>query len=405
VSTTPPARGRAVLVAAALGGTLFLATAALPNVGLFDRDQVGDTPLYRSYGDAVLDGRVPYRDLYVEYPPGALPAFVAAAPGGAGYATRFKLLMCVLGIALTSLVALTAEAAGARPARIVGASAFVGLAPAALGPVFLVNYDLWPAFLTAAALALVVRGRGTIGLVVLAGAVAAKVYPLVLLPLALLHLRVRSGTRAAWTSAAAFAAALAAIVLPFFVLAPGAVGFDLSVAARRPLQIESLGSSFLLAAHQLGLYAPRVDSRYNSQNLGGSLPDTLAVASSAALLLTLAAVWIAFARRPNGPERLLVASAAAVTAAVALGKVLSPQFLIWLVPLVALVPARRLPVPHALLAVALALTHVWFPSRYGDVTGLGAIGWVVLARDLVLVALLATLVVSLAANAEARKAA
>jgi hypothetical protein len=33
---------------------LFLATAALPNVGLFDRDQVGDTPLYRSYGDAVL---------------------------------------------------------------------------------------------------------------------------------------------------------------------------------------------------------------------------------------------------------------------------------------------------------------------------------------------------------------
>ena len=81
-------------------------------------------------------------------------------------------------------------------------------------------------------------------------------------------------------------------------------------------------------------------------------------------------------------------SAAALVAFVALGKVLSPQFLIWLVPLVPLVArpcagsARR-----SLLAAALVLTQLWFPSRYWDLAlefdPLAV--WLVLARDLVLV--------------------
>jgi hypothetical protein len=87
-------------------------------------------------------------------------------------------------------------------------------------------------------------------------------------------------------------------------------------------------------------------------------------------------------------------SAAALVAFVALGKVLSPQFLIWLVPLVALVAGVRGLRATALLALAAALTQLWFPYRYWELalefdplaSGL------VLARDLVLVALLVVLV-------------
>jgi L-cystine uptake protein TcyP (sodium:dicarboxylate symporter family) len=87
-------------------------------------------------------------------------------------------------------------------------------------------------------------------------------------------------------------------------------------------------------------------------------------------------------------------SAAALVAFVALGKVLSPQFLIWLVPVVPLVAGLRGLRASALLAGGLVLTQLWFPSRYWDlareldpfVSGL------VLARDVVLVALLITLV-------------
>ena len=83
-----------------------------------------------------------------------------------------------------------------------------------------------------------------------------------------------------------------------------------------------------------------------------------------------------------------------MVAFVALGKVLSPQFLLWLVPLVPLVRGRRGLAASALLAVALVLTQAWFPRQYWDyATGLDrGVAGLVVARDLVLLALLAVLV-------------
>jgi hypothetical protein len=367
----------------------FVAACALPNAGLLDSEQVGDTPQYREKGDAVLRGEVPYRDFYVEYPPGALPMFVAPAPGGdGGYATRFKLLAVALGLVTIALVAVALAALGGDGARAVAALGLLAIAPAALGPVVLVNYDLWPAALTTAALASVLHGRWRLGHAALAIAAAAKIYPLVLLPLLFLHVRRRAGRREAVAGLAVFAAVAAAIVLPFLVLGPGGVRASLEALVRRPLQIESLGASLLLAAHQLGLYDPSVNSDYNSQNLGGALPDALAAASALALVGAVAAVLVLFARRAESRETLVAAAAAAVCASVVLGKVLSPQFLVWLVPLVPLVAGRRGLVATGLLAAALVLTQLWFPSRYGEVVALEPAGWLVLARNLTLLAVL-----------------
>jgi Na+/H+-dicarboxylate symporter len=74
--------------------------------------------------------------------------------------------------------------------------------------------------------------------------------------------------------------------------------------------------------------------------------------------------------------------------------VLSPQYLIWLLPLVALVRGRRGAAAGALLVVSMLLTQLWFPYRYLDlVYGFDpTASWLVLARDLALVVLLATLV-------------
>jgi hypothetical protein len=73
--------------------------------------------------------------------------------------------------------------------------------------------------------------------------------------------------------------------------------------------------------------------------------------------------------------------------------VLSPQFLVWLVPLVPLVRGRRGMAAGVLLAAALVLTQLWFPYRYWRlVFGLDTeASWLVLARDLVLVGLLVVL--------------
>jgi hypothetical protein len=384
--------GRRLALAAGVAAALFVAACSLPNVGLFDRDRVGDAPQYREKGAAVLRGEIPYRDFYLEYPPGALPVLVAPAAGDdEGYPGRFKALMVALGVAALGLVALALVALGAGGARVVGALGFVALAPAALGPVVIVNYDLWPAALTAAALAAVLTGRWRLGHAALAVAAAAKLYPLVLLPLLVLHARRRAGRREAIAGLAVFAAVGAALVVPFLVLGPGGVRASLESLVRRPLQIESLGASLLLAAHQLGLYEPSVNSDYNSQNLGGALPDALAALSSLALAATLVAVYVLFARHAGSRRTLVAAAATAVCASVALGKVLSPQFLVWLVPLVPLVAGRRGLVASGLLAAALVLTQLWFPSRYGEVVALEPAGWLVLARNLTLLGLLGVL--------------
>ncbi len=99
----------------------------------------------------------------------------------------------------------------------------------------------------------------------------------------------------------------------------------------------------------------------------------------------------------NSDEALVLAAGAAVVAFVALGKVLSPQFLIWLLPLVALVPGRRGFASMMLVASACVLTRGWFPDRYWALVR-DADGWAVallLARDLLLVALAALLVAGL----------
>jgi hypothetical protein len=76
--------------------------------------------------------------------------------------------------------------------------------------------------------------------------------------------------------------------------------------------------------------------------------------------------------------------------------VLSPQFMIWLVPLVPLVLGRIGLAAGALLGAALVATHVWFPTRYWDLVGLQPVGWLALVRNGLLVALAVVLAVATA---------
>jgi hypothetical protein len=266
---------------------------------------------------------------------------------------------------------------------------FVAVAPLALGSVVLSRFDLWPAALTVAALALLVAGRFRLGLGALGLATAAKLYPAVIAPVAVAHVWRSRGRREALLCGGAFLGVFAAIVLPFAVISPGGVWDGFWQQAGRPLQIESLGAGLLLAAHHLFGLELTMESSHGSQNLAGTAAGVLAVVSTLVQAIVLAAIWIWHARGPATRERLLTASAASVCAFVAFGKVLSPQFLIWLIPLVPLVRGRQGLAASGLLAAALVLTQLWFPFRYWELALEfdTASSWLVLARDLVLVGL------------------
>ncbi len=214
-----------------------------------------------------------------------------------------------------------------------------------------------------------------------------------LLPLALAWTWRRRGRREALVCLGVFLAVLAACVLPFVALSPSGVGHSLDRQLSRPLQIESLGAGFLLVAHQVSGLAIEMRSSAGSQNLVGTLPSVLAGIQTGLQAAVLVLLWLRFARGPAEPARLARYAAAAVVAFVALGKVASPQFLIWLVPLVVLVRGRRGVWAVALLYAAMGLTQGWFPYRYWDLVREfdATSSWLVLARDLVLVTLLVVL--------------
>ncbi len=379
---------------------LFLVVWAVLHRGYFTSHPIIDTPVYERYGLAMDDGKLPYRDFEVEYPPGALPVFVVPAlgePGSETFRVRFEALMAFFGEAIIVCVALALVSLGAGRRRLVGALGFVALAPLALGPVVLSRFDLWPAALTAAALALLVTGRLRLGHVALGAAVAAKLYPVVLAPIAIAYVWRRQGRREALICAAVMAAVVALAFVPFLFLAPGGLWDSLWGQASRPLQIESLGAGLLLVAHQVFGTGITMESSHGSQNLVGSAPDVLATAQSILQAAALVTIWVLFARGPAQRDRLLLASAAALVAFIALGKVVSPQFLIWLIPVVPLIRGRRGLSAAVLLGAALLLTQLWFPYRYWQLAlHFGALqSWLVLVRDLVLVGLLLVLLAPL----------
>jgi Glycosyltransferase family 87 len=373
-------------LSAAAAAALFLLSWGLLHHGFYAREQIVDTPVYERYGEAMTDGQVPYRDFELEYPPAALPVFLLPALGegdSGDYESRFEGLMAALGVACVLLVAFLA--------RSWWAPFFVAVAPLLLGSVILSRFDLWPAALTVGALALLMSGRFRLGLGALGLATAAKVYPALLAPLAIAHVWRLRGRREALLATASFAAVLGAIIAPFAVIAPGGLWDALWRQADRPLQIESLGAAFLLASHHLFGTELTMESSHGSQNLAGTAADVLAVASTLVQAAALIAIWVWYARGRAERERLLGATAAAVCAFVAFGKVLSPQFLIWLVPLVAVAGGIAV---CALLAGALVLTQLWFPFRYWDLALEfdATASWLVLARDLVLVVLTVALI-------------
>ena len=366
----------------------------MPDGGLFRAARYRDVHLYQGFAHAVFDGRVPYRDFFMEYPPGALAVFLPPDLfGSSHYNAAFKVLMAVCGSATIVVVALVLARIGATRARLCTALLLLALSPVALGPISLNTYDAWPAFLTVAALALVLAGAAVPAFALLGLAFAAKVYPIVLVPPALAFVWRTAGRRAASWAAATFAAVAAAVVVPFLVLAPHGLAESFRAQAGRALQVESLGGSLLAVADRLGWYSATVVHRTGhaiSYDLSGSLPRSLAAASSVAqALAVLAAAWL-YLRGRDEPARLVAACAVAVVGFLAFTRFFSPQYLVWFLPFAVLLG----PVEWLLTALALVLAQVWF-FHYRDVFSLGGYVWLVLLRDLVVVALFAVVLLEL----------
>ena len=364
---------------------------ALTRWVIFNYFQLGDTRVYEHASRMIDAGALPFRDFDIEYPPLATGLFwlVGRIPGDYQLAFSMTMLACLVATALAALVA--ARRLGLGPTREAMAVGVVALTPLLLGPLVQTRYDLVLAALLGWMLVAGLSDRFGWAWTLLAVAVAVKLVPVLLVPaLAIWHSRRRSG-RAAVHGIVALAAAVAVTLAPFFAIAPHSTWRLFAYHLDRPLQVESLGSSLV---HAVGLPF-RSQSSYGSENIGGSIPDGLAALSTLVLVACLVAIIAVLARglRPRadaGRELWVAAVAATLVATVTFGKVISPQYLVWLLPAALLIGGRRGTVAAIALPVAMGLTQLVFPLLYADLVERAATVpvWLLAGRNALLLVLL-----------------
>ena len=384
-----------ILAALAAGGAMM--------VGLFVGNLEGgpgisDTPVYRLYGEKLSGGEIPYRDFGVEYPPGSLipfviPALLSSTPSG--YDAAFRPLMIFSLAAASVLIVISLQALRAPTRRLAfSLGAFWG-GLALLGPFLMTRFDIFAATITLGAVCAILHRRSRLGPVLLGLAIATKIYPAVLLPLLVTRAGRQGGRPAALRALALSLGTVALVYLPFLLLAPAGVGRSLWRQVGRPLQIESLGASVLLALHHAFGMPLAWASGAGSQNLTGTVASVASGVSALVATGAIVLVWLRFARGDAaGNAEFACYAAAAAVAFVAFGKVTSPQFLAWLLAAVVLVPGRRGLLAMGLLVAACGLTRLWFPRTYWELVKEfdPTSSWLLLGRDLLLVAVFVTLV-------------
>jgi hypothetical protein len=355
--------------------------------------QLADTLLYQQYAVAFSFGRWPYSGVPVEYPPLANLLFLLAPArhSVASYEAWFGAVMMIATGAAAVLSTAAAALFWRSTSRGLITAVAYGVLTLCCGALALNRYDAVVALTVAAALLFVALRRWLPASVSLALGFALKLTPALLLPVVLI---LQESRRRALLVLAAFLVVAAVPFIPFVAHDAGTAGYPFTYHSRRPLQIESVPGTPWAAAALLGAAHPRVIHAYGSQNFAGSAPDAVAKASPLLLALSVGAVYAIVWRRRRvlraSLSQVPVAALAVLLVAICTSKVLSPQFLIWTFPVVALCAAqpRWLPRLSAVaVAAAVCLTQVEFPARYWALVRLEPAPLAILvARNVVLVA-------------------
>jgi hypothetical protein len=362
---------------------LALSAGLPPNV----REDSNDLSIYRQVGEALLRGEIPYRDFFVEYPPGSLPAFVPPALFSAdetGYISLFSSEMALVLAATLVLTALAARNLRGSSAWTVPAVTFTAAA-IMLYPVAVTRYDAVLALTLAIAVFCATLGGRYLFVAYASlgfGAAAKFVPAIATVPLALARRGVVRGYLV-------FVGVLALFFAPALLLGGGSFLGSFAYHTDRGLQMESLAASVLM---KLG-WVNEVVFAYGAFEVRGwgvELASSLSVPFTGALLLVTAFFMYREYRSGRLGLRSFPRYAAALILAFMLGsKVLSPQYVLWLLPLVPLGAGgvAQVGVSAVFLAVCWTTTRV-YPVHYEDLLDLRSPGPdLILARNLLLVLL------------------
>jgi hypothetical protein len=367
--------------------------------------QASDTSVYFSYACRAFDlGETPYAgDLTIEFPPAAWWVMASAyaisgdhvtagsspdeiAASRAHYMRTFRGQMAVFDVAAFAFLLLTVRRQ--RPEWFAGAGLTYIVCTTILAHPLYDRLDTGLLMVFMAAAYCLARGAEdgrratwwTTGACALLGfGIAYKIIPILVLPFVLLAEWMAEG---GWRKAGMAAAGAAlGVGLPLFIqfLLSGPGVFDLiGFHVDRGIQLESLFATVLAVGALAG--APiRISLWEGGADLTGAWAPALKVASSIILGLFLAGLVLVLRRHHYDRRFAYRVGFFAVVGAVILSKVLSPQYLIWALPLGIVLtvekfsPDRRGYLAAGLLVMIASLTTWVFPYHYFGF-GVSAVG-------------------------------
>lgn len=328
-----------------------------------------DVEGYYRYATLITEGQIPYRDFSVEYPPGSLLVFLLPrlfTSSLEAYGQAFAVEMLVFD--LISL--LGAMKLGQQLGQKCWKTGLLyTLAVLAIGDLVVQRYDLAPAALTLLAILFFCQKHYNIAWAFLAIGTMTKLYPAALAPVFLIYQVKHHGSRHIIAQLAVFASVILIMAVPF--LAIGGDGFieAFTVQGGRDLQVESVYASFLLLGQMLGIGTAQVYQGRYSVDVEAPLSQHLAQYSFAVTAVCLLITYVFFWRRQkntsgNNVSLMVNTSLLVTTILLITSKVFSAQFIIWLLPLIALVDSRR--IIWALFIIAAGLTYYIYPVHYGE---------------------------------------
>jgi hypothetical protein len=373
-----PPRWRAT--AAALVCALHLAL-FVPTIGEWSSILVND---FAPQARAIKDGDLPYRDQEIEYPPLSIPVLIAPAyfdDSTQGFIDGFMWEMLAFDLAIIVLIALALPGDGRRVLSALGIYT-VGLVTLSgvvidrslidYGPLALDRFDLVPTLFVLGAVLARDRGRSATWSGLLSVGVAIKAFPLFLYP-ALLRGE-RNLRRVIIAGAVPLLLCAAAVIVM-----GDEFGSAITYHTERTLQVESLGASAFELAHVLGASGVATGVGHGGFEIsasGATAARWISIVIGVAGYLWLA--WAGWRSRATNFE--LVCALLAVL--VVFAPVLSPQFLLWLLPVSAC--AYGLRKENLVLLAAILFTQIEL-QHYDGVDGLtGDFVWPLVIRNVLL---------------------
>jgi uncharacterized membrane protein len=346
--------------------------------------------LYFTDAAKILAGSLPYRDFTFEYPP--LAAFFFLLPRLITDQYLYYSILYHVEVGIFLLIGLwvvfdIARRLGKSPWKLL---LVYTLGVLAIGPILGEQFDIFPAVLTLLSLYFFWLGKDKTSWLLLALGTMLKIFPIVIAPIFLLiYLRNHQYNRI-WKGIITFGLTCLIVLSPFLFYSPSSLSNLLNYHAARGIQLESLYSSLLLIGNKMGIISVKPDFSAGSWNVVGQGSEIMANLSTYLIIAGLVTVYgFIYGRIKPGKSqfsRIGAYSLLAVLVLLSFSKVLSPQYLIWLLPLVPLLFIHWRNVILMVFILIGIMTYSIFPLRYDALMDMDiGIIIVLLIRNLLLI--------------------